>query len=272
MTPPPRETLTTGEAAPAIILLSRGAAYANGAAELAMLADRLHASLTAQGRPPLRVQPAFVDRSQPALPEALDLCASAQAIVILPVMVPDEPSLRRWLHKLIMRWRAARVNTGHCPRLIFAEPLLQTPQLADVLAHAVEDALTRPGAQDVPATVGTDAWEHDPVGWSVVPEHQHHVLWCVGPRCAAKGAVKLLPDVARTIRENPGLKKSVMLLQTGCQYPCNHGPLMIVYPGGQWYGPMDQSNIGPVLTQHVLHDEVNEDRCIHGPRTLSSKD
>ena len=97
---------TTSDANTAIILLSRGAAYANGATELTVLADRLHATLTEQGRPPLLVQPAFVDRSQPALPEALDLCAKAQTIIIAPVMVPDEPSLRRWLHNAAPHTRA----------------------------------------------------------------------------------------------------------------------------------------------------------------------
>ncbi len=262
----------------AIILLSRGAGYASGESELTALAQHLQATLAAQGQPILSVQPAFVDRFQPALPEALSLCAAAHTIIILPVMVPDEPSLRRWLHKLIMRWRASHADRvghadsdQHSPRLIFAAPLVQTPQLADVLAATVQDALTQPDTQDVPAVVGDDDWEHDPKGWSIVPEHQHHVLWCTGPRCAAKGAVQLWPHLARTVRENPGLKKKVMLLQTSCQYPCNHGPLMIVYPGGQWYGPMDANNMAPVLTQHVLHDQVSEDLCIQGPLTLVSQ-
>lgn len=273
MTTPPHLPVMTQGATPgkpslAIILLSRGAAYANGAAELATLAEHLHTTLSAQGRLVLRVQPAYVDRAQPALPEALDLCAAAHTIVIVPVMVPDEPSLRRWLHKLIMRWRADHGGSDNCPRLIFAQPLLQTPQLVDVLACSVQEVLTRSDTQDVPAVVGDDDWQHDPKGWSMVPEHQHHVLWCTGPRCAAKGAVQLWPELARTVRENPGLKKKVMLLQTSCQYPCNHGPLMIVYPGGQWYGPMDSASIASVLGQHVLHGQVSADFRVHGPRSI----
>lgn len=246
-------TAAGGEASLAIIVLSRGAGYASGESELTALSQHLHATL----------------------PEALDLCAAAHTIVILPVMVPDEPSLRRWLHKLIMRWRAGRTSLidrtdsdQYRQRLIFAVPLVQTPQLADVLAATVQEALSQPHTQDVPVVVGDGNWEQDPKGWSIVPEHQHHVLWCTGPRCAAKGAVQLWPHLTRTVRENPGLKKKVMLLQTSCQYPCNHGPLMIVYPGGQWYGPMDANNIAPVLTQHVLHDQVSEDLRIQGAHTL----
>lgn len=250
-------------AALAIVLLSRGGAYSAGATELTALADRLHATLTAQGPPPLRVQPAFVDRSQPTLPEALDLCAAAQTIVILPVMVPDEPSLRRWLHKLILRWHADRAGAAaHCPRLVFAEPLLQTPQLADALASTVHSALAQP---DVATVVGDGAWQHDPAGWSEIPAHQHHLLWCTGPRCTAKGALQLWPHLARAVRESPGLQKKVMLLQTSCQYPCNHGPLMIAYPSGTWFGPLDAAAIDSIIDAELNPARMDPQHVVYQP-------
>ena len=247
----------------AVILLSRGGAYSAGASELAQLAGDVHAALAAQGMAPLLVQPAFTDRLRPALPEALDACVAAQTVVIVPVMAPDEPSLLRWLHKLAMRWRAGRAD---CPRLVFADPLLQAPRLPAMLACTVRRSLALP---DVPAVVGDDAWERDPVGWSSVPGHQHHVLWCMGPRCAAKGAVQLWPQLAQAVRDSPDLRKRVMLLQTSCQYPCNHGPLMIVYPDGVWYGPLAGADIGRVLGRHVLQGQVDEALRVHGPQTLA---
>ena len=90
----------------------------------------------------------------------------------------------------------------------------------------------------------------------------------MGPRCAAKGAVQLWPQLAQAVRDSPDLRKRVMLLQTSCQYPCNHGPLMIVYPDGVWYGPMDADNMVTTLKGHVLHDRVNAERHVHGPVTL----
>ena len=249
----------------AIVLLSRSAAYAGGLTELSELAAQLEASLAAAQTPVLRVQPAYVDRAQPALPEALDLCANAEQILILPVMVPDEPSLRRWLHKLIMRWRARRQAGGHCPRLVFGQPLLQLPALAELLAASIPCALHQP---DVPELLGDEAWEQDPKAWSSVPSHRHHVLWCAGPRCAAKGSVALWPALARTVHETPGLKNQVQLLQTNCQYPCNHGPLMIVYPDGVWYGPMNANNIAPILKAHVLYGQISPDCHVHGSGPL----
>lgn len=256
----------TPEMSLAVILLSRGAACAAGGAELAQLAARVQAAMADQGMAPLRVQPPFADRREPALPQALDACATAQTVVIVPVMVPDEPSLRRWLHKLVMRWRAGRAAHMHGPRLVFAEPLLQAPRLADLLVQAVRQSLEAP---DVPAVVGEEAWERDPAGWSGVPEHRHHVLWCVGPRCAARGSVQLWPRLAQAVHDTPGLKKQVMPLQTQCQYPCNHGPLMIVYPDGVWYGPLAEADIGRVLAEHVLHGRVDAQLRVHGPQILA---
>ena len=250
----------------AIILLSRGGAYTAGLTELSDLASNLQNAMVAAGKPALQTTPAYVDRAQPSLPEALNLCADAQTILILPVMVPDEASLRRWLHKLIMRWRAAQESAQQpVPRIVFGQPLLQLPALADLLGRAVDEALLQP---DVPEVLGDDPWQQDPKGWSQVPDHQHHVLWCVGPRCAAKGALQMWPALTRAIRETPALKHSVQPLQPGCQYPCNHGPLMIVYPDGVWYGPMDEDSIAPVLTRHVRDREVDEAHHVHGPRCL----
>ncbi|NIF85830.1 cobalamin biosynthesis protein CbiX [Comamonas sp. Tr-654] len=249
----------------AVILLSRGGAYTAGLTELSDLAARLEAAMRASGQPVQQVTTAYVDRAQPTLGEALDLCAEARSILILPVMVPDEASLRRWLHKLIMRWRAARDSSQPSPRLVFGQPLLQLPGLTELLALSVEDALRQP---DVPEVLGDDPWEHDPKGWSLVPEHRQHVLWCVGPRCAAKGALQLWPTLTQTIRETPGLKNRLQPLQTGCQYPCNHGPLMIVYPDGVWYGPMDADNLASTLTGHVLDAHVNPQCHVHGPAVL----
>lgn len=243
----------------AIVLLGRGGVAKSTSGELTELAAQL-----ARQWPGAQVQPAFVDRWQPDLPAALDACAGAQTIVIVPLMLPDEAALRRWLHKVAMRWRAGRAD---CPSLIFAEPLSQTVPLPALLAAAVRRALQ--SQPDVPTMVGDDDWRHDPKGWSSVPEHSHHALWCTGPRCAAVGAVALWPVLTATINDTPTLKQCVRPLQTSCQYPCNHGPLMIVYPEGVWYGPLDADGIREVLTQHVLHGQVDEALHVHGPRTLA---
>lgn len=246
----------------AIVLLGRGGVAKSTTGELTELAAQL-----ARQWPGAQVQPAFVDRWQPDLPAALTACADAgaQTIAIVPLMLPDEAALRRWLHKVAMRWRAARAE--HCPKLLFAEPLSQAVPLPGLLAAAVRQTLQ--SQPDVPTMLGDDDWQHDPKGWSSVPEHTHHALWCTGPRCAAIGAVALWPVLTAAINDTPELKKRVRPLQTSCQYPCNHGPLMIVYPEGVWYGPLDADGIRHVLVRHVLRREVDAAKHVHGPQTLA---
>lgn len=241
-----------------IVLLGRGGIGSAAKTELAALVQALQQSLPVSAP---AVVAAFVDRTAPALPEALDALVMAateplQTIVIVPVFVPDEPALRRWLHKAVMRWRAASV--GVLPRTVFASPLLQTTGLPALLRDKVAQAAV---AAEEPEE---GDWQSDPKAWSEVPEHQQHVLWCTGPRCAAKGALSMWPALTKVVREDPLLNKQLMLLQTSCQYPCNHGPLMIVYPEGVWYGKLDEGALKTVLTDHVHQGLVSRKHCVHG--------
>ena len=240
----------------AIVLLGRGGVARSTTGELVELARQLSAQW-----PGVQVLPAFVDRWQPDLPAALTASADAgaQTIAIVPLMLPDEAALRRWLHKVAMRWLACRGDGG--PRLVFADPLSQTVPLPALLALAVRRALVH--QPDVPAMVGDEDWQHDPKGWSSVPEHTHHALWCTGPRCAAAGAVALWPVLTSTVNDTPALKKCVRPLQTSCQYPCNHGPLMIVYPEGRWYGRLDADSVSAVLRSHLEGGALAQTHCVH---------
>ncbi|MEG0148767.1 MAG: (2Fe-2S) ferredoxin domain-containing protein [Comamonas sp.] len=235
-----------------MILLGRGGVGSAAKQELQALAEQLKRAALKKGQT-LLVCIAFIDRTEPSLPEALDaLLASAslplKSIAIVPVFGPDEPALRRWMHKVVMRWRARFSAAEPLPSIAFTAPLLQTAGIEDLLFDKVYQAEQH---EDVVTVVGDEDWQADPKGWSLVPEHQHHVLWCTGPRCAAKGALSLWPKLGQMVREDPVLKKKFMLLQTSCQYPCNHGPLMIVYPEGRWYGNLDETEIQDILRQQT---------------------
>ena len=252
------------ESGVAVVLLGRGGIGEAAKVELNALVAGVQQALGARDG---SVVAAFVDRVAPSLPEALDALVQAAAarqtafatIVIVPVFVPDEPALRRWLHKVALRWRASAHAAVPPPRLVFGSPLLQTDGLAALLAGKIDSSkLIADRADETGAN-----WQKDPKAWSEVPAHQHHVLWCTGPRCAAKGALGLWHRLGQVVHQHPVLSKQVMLLQTGCQYPCNHGPLMIVYPEGSWYGRMDEASLAPVLISHVVDGVPNARHCVH---------
>lgn len=243
----------------AILLLGRGGLGSAAKNELQALRDQCQQQTGA-----VPVALAFVDRAQPALPEALNALLAAQPqglerITIQPVFVPDEPALRRWLEKLAMRWLDQQPPAAR-PHVVFAEPLGSSPQLAELLLAQVQAAAALPG---VAQTQAGEDWQTDPLAWSEVPKHSRHVLWCTGPRCAAKGSVALWPLLQKAVQADPQLKKSTELLQTSCQYPCNHGPLMIVYPDGVWYGRLDADSVAGVLRSHLDGGALARAHCVY---------
>jgi (2Fe-2S) ferredoxin len=96
----------------------------------------------------------------------------------------------------------------------------------------------------------------DPRAWSEVPSHERHVLVCTGPRCTARGAGRLWRHLRRELRERRledggGGAGRALVAQTGCLYPCNLGPTMVVYPEGVWYGVS-----GPRAVERIVEDHL----------------
>ena len=77
---------------------------------------------------------------------------------------------------------------------------------------------------------------------------QHHIFVCASFRadgeakgvCNKKGAVDLLPYIENEILDR-GLNAQVT--STGCMKACDHGPVLVIYPSGQWYGNVESEDI-----------------------------
>lgn len=57
-----------------------------------------------------------------------------------------------------------------------------------------------------------------------------------GGICHKKGAAALLPYIEDEILDR-GLNAQVT--STGCMKACDHGPVLVVYPAGRWYGGVE---------------------------------
>ena len=44
----------------------------------------------------------------------------------------------------------------------------------------------------------------------------------------------------------------VLVTQTGCQFPCNHAPVVTVQPDDVWYGQVDEAAAGEIVDQHLV--------------------
>jgi (2Fe-2S) ferredoxin len=87
-------------------------------------------------------------------------------------------------------------------------------------------------------------------------------LVCVGKSCNAmelgeqRGAC--IQDELKAHNKSLGRKTSVRVVQSSCLDMCDHGPNMVVYPGGNWYSHLDR-----VKARAVYDEEMGDEP---GPR------
>ncbi|WP_375000735.1 ferredoxin [Aeromicrobium sp. CTD01-1L150] len=87
--------------------------------------------------------------------------------------------------------------------------------------------------------------------WEDVPGHRRHVLVCRGPRCAAKGAGETAEALAESLKRHELGDDDVLVTQTGCLFPCNHAPVVVVHPEDTWYGPVGPADADEVVACHL---------------------
>lgn len=247
----------------AIILLSRGGYSQAPQRQL----NNLVTAVQAAASPDTVVMGAVADKGSPSLPDVLQQCADtgARQITVQPVFLPGDDNLQRWLAKVMARWYSRW--TGEPLELCLADSLGDYPGLRTALVEAAQTV--RPYLRNVPETPPT-GWEADPAGWSNIPDHTHHVFLCQGPRCTGLGTSDLANRLRERLRENKLTGNDrVLVAQTGCLYPCNLGPVMVVYPEGVWYGRLTPEAIDRIVDEHFIRGKPLEKHVFYpaGPKT-----
>lgn len=82
---------------------------------------------------------------------------------------------------------------------------------------------------------------------------EHHIFVCASFRmsgtpqgvCNKKGAGSLLQYLETEISDR-GMD-NVSVSMTGCLKVCDRGPAMVIYPGGHWYGDVNEGKIDEIL-------------------------
>jgi (2Fe-2S) ferredoxin len=112
----------------------------------------------------------------------------------------------------------------------------------------LERAATQPDVR----TVALPGWEREEASWSRLPPFRCHVLLCQGPRCATRGAGDLWAHFeARLQTEGLRPDEEILVTRTGCLFPCNRGPVMVVYPSATWYGALSEEAVTQVVAEHL---------------------
>ncbi len=57
----------------------------------------------------------------------------------------------------------------------------------------------------------------------------------------------------------------VLVTHTGCQFPCNHAPVVSVQPDDVWYGDVDPDTARQIVAEHLVAGRPME--SVRLPRT-----
>jgi len=118
-----------------------------------------------------------------------------------------------------------------------------------------------------------------------MPPFARHLFVCGNARPADHPRGSCDPDGGNTLHAlfkqavaERGLQRTVRANKAGCLDQCEHGPTVVVYPEGVWYGHVTPDDVAEIVDQHLLRGEpverlrladgcVNSAACAHKPRT-----
>jgi (2Fe-2S) ferredoxin len=102
-----------------------------------------------------------------------------------------------------------------------------------------------------------------------MPSFQHHLFICCNQRepgnsrgcCDPEGSAAL-----RTLFKLELAKRQLGPLvranRSGCLEQCEHGPTVVIYPQGIWYGGVTPEDVPRIIEETLLKGEVLEDLLI----------
>jgi len=113
---------------------------------------------------------------------------------------------------------------------------------------------------------------------------EHHIFICANQRppenprgcCDPEGQAALQILFKKELAAR-GLKGRVRANKAGCLNQCEHGPNVVVYPEGVWYGGVKPGDVAEIIESHIIHGEpvarlrlrdecINTETCEHKPR------
>lgn len=193
----------------------------------------------------------FSEQGQPSLRNALLSLRDGGygSIVIVPLVLPMEPSFMNWLTRSLRRWRIE--HPGDWPPIRITRDIGQSPHFGPLLAAMVADIAAEPA-------LPTSGPRQEA---SIVPPQKRRVLVCEGQACNSAGADAIWGHL-RNVQEARKLRVTgdgTMTAKATCLGPCGLAPVMQVFPEGTYYGGVTEAAIDRIAEEHLLGGRVVED-------------
>lgn len=225
--------------------------------ELEAAIEHLHDHLARHRPAGGEVMVAVLGGDATTIAEGLDHARERQPaeVIMVSAQTVTDRSFDAWCKRIVGHW--IRTRQPSFP-ILLAPPLAHQPGYLGALTEAVDAAAEV--ITDRTAPLLSPAWE-------TVPGFSRHVLVCRGPRCSAQGAAELSAALADGLAERGLGDDDVLVTLTGCLFPCNQGPVLVVYPDNSWYAQLEPSDIPRLIEEHLQASKPLTDRL--APRTPS---
>lgn len=234
----------------AILLIAKSAFAASPHLEMRRLAD-----LVAAFQPGATLRFAFTEQGTPSLREALSalLNEDVDNVVIVPLVLPMEPSFHIWLTGSLKRWKAS--DERPWPALSIARDIASSALMVPLIGNLLETSEELHVPPGKPPTMEG----------SLVPSQKRRVLVCAGGACNSAGA-DVIWNHLRNQQERRKLRVTgdgTMTAKCTCLGPCNLAPVLQVFPEGTYYGGVTEEAVDRIITEHLFGGQAVEDFAYH---------
>jgi (2Fe-2S) ferredoxin len=123
-----------------------------------------------------------------------------------------------------------------------------------------------------------------------MPIFEKHIFICSNQRaeghprgsCDPTGQADLQKLFKKMLAQR-GLHSTVRANKAGCLDQCEHGPNVVVYPDGVWYGNVRSDDVGEIIDSHIMRGVpvarlvlpgscINTLRCEHKSRVKAGSE
>ena len=96
-----------------------------------------------------------------------------------------------------------------------------------------------------------------------MPGYTHHIFVCGNAREAGHPRGSCDPSGKQPLRDlfkkelkRAGVAATTRANQAGCLDQCEHGPVVVIYPQGIWYGPVQAEDVARMIDYFNKHAVV----------------